>query len=58
MEIFARAKDLPSPVERGSYLAEACRGDSELRQEVDSLLAANSAAGEFLLHPAAVGAGA
>jgi hypothetical protein len=54
MEIFARAKELRSPAEREGYLAEACAGDAALRQEVDSLLAANSAAGEFLLHPAAV----
>jgi hypothetical protein len=58
MEIFARAKELRSPAEREGYLAEACAGDAALRQEVESLLAASSAAGEFLLHPAAVAAGA
>ena len=33
---------------RGAFLDEACGGDGELRREVDRLLAAHDAAGEFL----------
>ncbi len=54
----AAGKSLPSPAERERYLAEACGEDLEPRPEAKSLLAANSAAGEFLLHPVAVGIGA
>ncbi len=41
--------------ERGAFLDEACRGDEELRREVESLLAANEQAKEaedFLNQPA------
>jgi hypothetical protein len=54
----AVGKSLPSPAERERYLAEACGEDLEPRPEAESLLAANSAAGESRLHPIAVGAGA
>jgi eukaryotic-like serine/threonine-protein kinase len=36
------------PDERTVFLAQACGDDSDLRQEVESLLAAESAAGDFL----------
>jgi serine/threonine-protein kinase len=39
--------------DRASFLAEACSGDSELRREVESLLAANADAGSFIKSPAA-----
>jgi Tol biopolymer transport system component len=42
--------------ERAAFLADACAGDPALRQEVESLLAAPTAAGEFLESPVA-GAG-
>lgn len=57
-EIFAQALDIADVMERRNYLDQACAGDAALRQEVESLLAANSAAGEFLRRPAPVGAGA
>jgi eukaryotic-like serine/threonine-protein kinase len=37
-----------SPDERTGFLARACGNDSDLRQEVESLLAAKSEAGDFL----------
>lgn len=45
-EIVQRALDLP-PEERPSYLDEACSGDSELRQEVEALLAVSSSRADF-----------
>src|SRR5579859_5754598 len=36
------------PDERTAFLAEACGNDFDLRQEVESLLAAKSEAGDFL----------
>ena len=41
-----------SPDERAGFLNEACAGDEELRQEVESLLAYDSRAGSFLEEPA------
>jgi WD40 repeat protein len=55
-DIFTQALDIPDPVERLDYLDRACASNAALRQEVDSLLAANSAAGEFLQHPTDAGA--
>ena len=40
-----------APGSRDAYLAEACAGDSELRREVESLLANDEAAG-FMQTPA------
>ena len=56
--LLAAALEISGAAERRAYLDRACGGDVALRQEVESLLAANSAAGDFLLRPAAVGAGA
>jgi hypothetical protein len=47
-EIFALALEKKSPAERERYLAEACQGNLELRQQVQSLLLAHEQAGEFL----------
>jgi serine/threonine protein kinase/Tfp pilus assembly protein PilF len=44
----ARKRELS---ERGEFLAESCRGDEELRREVESLLAQN-AAGDVMERPA------
>ena len=44
---LARERDV-----RGAFLAEACDGDPDLRAEVDALLAAHHAAGEFGERPA------
>ncbi len=49
--LFLEASEL-DPVRREVFLAEACQGDTELRQEVESLLRYHEAAGEFLESPA------
>jgi hypothetical protein len=36
------------PLERAVFLDRACRGDDELRQQADSLIAAYEQAGQFL----------
>src|SRR3989449_4012264 len=41
------------PNERAAFLAEACRGDEELRQELDQLLAPDSSSDNILDSPAA-----
>ncbi|GAB4329013.1 MAG: hypothetical protein Kow0074_25290 [Candidatus Zixiibacteriota bacterium] len=46
-ELFDAAVDL-SPAEREALLAQECRGDDELRAEVESLLAADAGAGGLL----------
>ncbi|MBU0640691.1 MAG: serine/threonine-protein kinase [Planctomycetes bacterium] len=46
-----------APADRAAYLQEACAGDARLRAEIDSLLVADSAAGDFMGTPA-VGPGA
>jgi non-specific serine/threonine protein kinase/serine/threonine-protein kinase len=40
-----------APESRSAFLDEACGGDGELRGEVDRLLAAHAAAGDFLSSP-------
>src|SRR5574342_170554 len=49
--LFAAALDLPA-TERAAFLDRECTGDAELRREVESLLAAHTAAGTFLDQPA------
>ena len=49
--VFAAALELISPTERARYLAEACGDDQKLRAEVESLLAAHTDAGSFLVSP-------
>jgi WD40 repeat protein len=56
--LLAAALEISDAAARRTYLDRACGGDAALRAELESLLAASSAAGEFLLRPAAVGAGA
>lgn len=46
-EVFSAARDLPPP-ERAAFLDRACGGDTELRRQADSLLAAHQQAGQFL----------
>jgi eukaryotic-like serine/threonine-protein kinase len=50
-EIYDRALDLRGD-ERAGFFAEACGDDSDLRREVESLLAAHENAGTFLQAPA------
>jgi len=45
-EIFSAARKL-RPLEREAFLEQACGGDAELRQQADSLLAADEQAGQF-----------
>jgi hypothetical protein len=40
------------PPERPAYLTRACEDDSEMRQEIESLLEAHEASGEWLEKPA------
>ena len=46
-EVFQHAVDLP-PIERPPYLDRVCAGDRALRDEVESLLAADQSAGSLL----------
>lgn len=50
-EVYDRALDL-SREEREGFLLEACGDDTDLRREVESLLAAHEDAGTFLQAPA------
>src|SRR5688572_23009138 len=45
--LFDEAQARP-PAERGAWLARACAGDTGLLAEVDSLLQASQASGDFL----------
>ena len=49
-EVFEAAADLV-PSERTAFLDAACAGDSDLRVEVESLLAADTNAGGFMENP-------
>lgn len=49
-DIYTAALELKSD-ERIIFLDEICAGDEELRREVDSLLKANSEAGDFISEP-------
>ncbi|MGH9939257.1 MAG: serine/threonine-protein kinase, partial [Blastocatellia bacterium] len=50
-QLFDEALEI-EPRRREEFLAEACAGDEELRDEVESLLAAHDRAGDFLRQPA------
>ena len=56
--LLAAALEISGAAERRAYLYRACGGDAALRPEVESLLEANAAAGEFLRHPPPIGASA
>jgi serine/threonine protein kinase len=47
-EIFARALELGSATERQRFLEQACAGNAGIRSEIETLLQAHEAAGEFL----------
>ena len=49
-DIFSDACDVP-PEARAAWLDARCAGDAMLRRQVETLLAANDAAGAFLAHP-------
>ena len=48
IELFNEAQARPAGPERECYLAGACAGDSELKEQVISLLQAHEGAGDFL----------
>jgi serine/threonine protein kinase/dipeptidyl aminopeptidase/acylaminoacyl peptidase len=52
-DLFASARALPA-ADRDAYLSAACAGNEVLRQEVESLLAADERAKSFLESPAVV----
>ena len=54
MSVFAAAAEIPAG-ERAAFVARACGTDAALREEVESLLAAQDAAADFLEAPAATG---
>ena len=49
-ELFGAALDL-DPEERAAFLESECKGDLDLKREVEALLDANADAGSFLQHP-------
>ena len=49
--MFQEALDRP-PLERASFLDQACAGDDELKHEANSLIAAHDEAGGFIEQPA------
>src|SRR5437773_76490 len=51
--IFMMALEKSDPVERASYLAQACAGEAVLRQRVEVLLKAHDDPGSFMGAPAA-----
>ena len=51
-QILVAALEIASPTERRAYLDHECTGQSALRAEVESLLAAHAKAGTFLQNPA------
>jgi hypothetical protein len=52
-DIFVEATELDSPEERAAYLDEACKGDPDVRQRVEALLAAHDGP-ESVLDEAAI----
>jgi len=49
--VLQQALDRP-PLERASFLDEACAGDEELKEEANSLISAYDKAGDFIEQPA------
>jgi serine/threonine protein kinase len=52
-EVLQGALDCP-PLERASFLEDACAGDEELKEEANSLIGAYGEAGDFIEEPAIV----
>ncbi len=48
IELFNEVKSRPAGLEREQFLAQACPGDPELKEQVISLLQAHEGAGDFL----------
>src|SRR5262249_31805886 len=52
-DVFLRAAEVESPVERRLFLDQQCGDDAGLRAQVEALLAASAKVGSFLNQPAA-----
>ena len=50
-DIFLTALEKGTAAERTAWLDDACRGQTDLRQEVERLLAAHPQVGDFLQSP-------
>src|SRR5712691_13080043 len=50
IEVFNEAKARPAGAERERFVAEACRDEPELKEQVLALLQAHEGAGDFLKH--------
>jgi WD40 repeat protein len=55
-DLFLAALDLPDPAARAAFLAQRCGTDTDQRRRVEGLLAAHTAAGNFLDRPAGIAA--
>jgi serine/threonine protein kinase/tetratricopeptide (TPR) repeat protein len=53
-EIFSKAAECQTAEEQAAFLDQACRGDAELRAQVEELLQAQREAGSFLQEPSAL----
>ena len=51
IEVFNEAKARPTGAERDDYLSGACRNETELKEQILSLLQAHEGAGDFLKSP-------
>src|SRR5580658_3225907 len=51
-DIFSQALQIQNQPDRAAFLEKACAGDSQLRERVESLLAAHQEAASFLENPA------
>jgi WD40 repeat protein/serine/threonine protein kinase len=52
-ELFSKAAECQSAEEQAAFLDQACRGDAELRAQLEELLQAQREAGSFLQEPSA-----
>src|SRR3974377_1284808 len=53
-ELFSKAAECQSAEEQAAYLDQACRGDAELRAQLEELVRAHREAGSFLQEPSAL----
>src|SRR5262245_40803750 len=51
-DVFLDALDIRDPAERAAFVDNACRGEPELREQVQALLDASERAGSFFDQPA------
>jgi tetratricopeptide (TPR) repeat protein len=53
-ELFSKAAECQTAEEQAAFLDQACRGDAELRAQLEELLRAQREAGSFLQEPSAL----